>query len=162
MQQHWIPAGVCNWLDKLTRDFIWKDSASKGINLVGWHTITKPKKEGRLGVRKVRESNTAMLGKLVWELHSQHDKPWVNMLLSKYVPNRFVLEAPHRRGSPVWNSILKAMNSLKDGFKLRVGNGASSIWFTPWTPLGPLSEHVPFIEHQDLHLTIRDIYQNNS
>lgn len=161
MQLQWVLAGVCNRIDKLSRDFIWKGVSRKGIHLVGWNTITRPKKEGGLGVRKARESNTAMLGKLVWELHTQSEKPWVNMLLSKYVPNRFVLEAPPRRGSPVWNSIFKAIKALKEGFKFRVGNGTSSFWFTPWSSLGPLSSQVSFIDLQDIDLKIQDVFQHN-
>lgn len=49
---------------------------------MGWDKITKSKKEGRLGVRAVRDSNMALLGKLVWDMQQNPNKIWVSMLYS--------------------------------------------------------------------------------
>lgn len=52
----------------MTRDLIWKEKDNKGINLVGWSTVTTPKNHGGLGVGDAREPNTALFGKLVWDM----------------------------------------------------------------------------------------------
>ncbi|PNX93226.1 ribonuclease H, partial [Trifolium pratense] len=87
MQISWLPSSICSQIDMMTRKFIWKGNSNKGIHLVGWNVVTKSKEDGGLGVRLAREANTAMLGKLVWGLQQQSDKPWVHMLQDKYLHN---------------------------------------------------------------------------
>lgn len=65
MQVCWLPQSVCSHIDKISRDFIWKGSQNKGVNLVNWQKVTQPKVLGGLGIRTAREANTALLGKLV-------------------------------------------------------------------------------------------------
>lgn len=50
-------------MDKISRDFIWKD-IHKGnhIHLVNWKTIQESKAKGGLGIRKHRLMNHALLG----------------------------------------------------------------------------------------------------
>lgn len=64
MQIVWLPQFICDQIDKMIRDFIWKVNSDKGIHLVGWQTIMKPKSHGGLAIRRAREANTAMLGKI--------------------------------------------------------------------------------------------------
>lgn len=84
----------------------------------------------------------AMLGKLVWDMHCNSDKLWVQMMLKKYVREGDFLDAPLHYGSPIWNSIFKAKEDLKVGFKYRLRDGASLFWYTPWSIYGPLCNHV--------------------
>lgn len=65
MQISWLPQSVCNQIDKISRDFIWKGSQNKGVNLVNWQRVSLPKSLGGLGIRTAREANTSLLGKLV-------------------------------------------------------------------------------------------------
>jgi len=50
---------------KYARSFLWKGNKDKDVHLVGWDKIARPRKVGGLGIGRARESNTAMLGKLV-------------------------------------------------------------------------------------------------
>lgn len=102
-----------------------------------------------------------MLGKLVWDLYPQTDKLWVQMLTNKYVKRGSFLATTLHYGSPIWNSIFKAKEVLKEGFQFRVGNGESLFWYSPWTTLGPLCNHVFVVNIQDTNKQIRDIYANN-
>ena len=46
IQNIWLPQLVCDDIDKIVRNFIWnKDGVRKGINLVNWNMVTRPKKE---------------------------------------------------------------------------------------------------------------------
>ncbi|PNX93586.1 ribonuclease H, partial [Trifolium pratense] len=74
MQLNWLPSSICDYMDRISRKFLWRGTNDRGIHLVGWEKIAQPKKNGGLGIRSARESNTAMLGKLVWDIHSKKDK----------------------------------------------------------------------------------------
>lgn len=126
MQIFWLPQNICAFIDRTIRDFIWKGNNSKGLNLVNWDTVTKPKQFGGLGVRQARDSNTALLGKLVWAIQTQPNKLWVQLMQQKYIKDTNFLIETYRPGSYVWTSICKAKEVLKGGFKLWLGDGSSS------------------------------------
>lgn len=122
-----FPQNVCSLIDRATRDFIWQGNANKGLHLVDWNKISRPKKVGGLRVRAVRETNSALLSKLVWDMLSPPDKLWVKLLTKKCVKNRSFMDDSLLRGSFIWNSILKAKDALRDGFYVRIGSGESSL-----------------------------------
>ncbi|PNX92520.1 ribonuclease H, partial [Trifolium pratense] len=122
MQISWLPSSICSQIDQLTRNFIWKGNSNNGIHLVGWQSITQTKKDGGLGVRLARETNTAMLGKLVWDIQQNSNKPWVLMIQDKYLSNKIFFSTPRSYGSPIWNSISKAKLALQDGYQYRIGD----------------------------------------
>lgn len=122
MQLAWLPESICSQIDRTTRDFIWKGSSENGIHSVKWQIVTMPKRNGGLGARRAREANTAMLGKLVWDVLQQTDKLWVNLISTKYVQNHTFLQAAKTAGPPIWNAISKARIVLQDGFQFRIGH----------------------------------------
>lgn len=117
--------------------------------MVSWDKISQPKKLGGLGIRSTREANTAMLGKLVWDMHCNSHKLWVQMLSHKYVKDGCFFYTTLHYGSPIWNAIFKAKEDLKEGFQFRVGNGESFFWYSPWTVMGPLCHQVFAVNIQD-------------
>lgn len=46
MQLNWFPSSVCSQIDRMANNFVWKGSADKGVHLVSWEKITRPKTEG--------------------------------------------------------------------------------------------------------------------
>lgn len=68
---------------------------------------------------------------------------------------------PHKHGSPIWNSIMKAKSALRDGFQFRVGNDESLFWYTPWTSYGNLCDHVIYVDIHEIDIKIKDLYFNN-
>lgn len=127
MQVAWIPQAICSQKDKLTCNFLWKGSDEKSINLVGWETIARSKKAGGLGVRISRFENTAMLGKLVWDIHQKSNKLWVEVVRSKYLGTNHILDIPSKNGSVTWNAIMKTRDAMREGFVFRLGDGSSSL-----------------------------------
>ncbi|KAK2378521.1 hypothetical protein QL285_066416 [Trifolium repens] len=162
MQISWLPAGICSQIDKMTRKFIWQGTSNKGIHLVGWHHITKAKKDGGLGVRTTRDANTSMLGKLVWDIQQGANKPWVKMIQDKYLQAKPFLTSTKTYGSHVWNSIYKAKEVLKDGYRFKIGDGNSLFWYSPWLYNDPLCKFVDFVAIQDTQTRIKDIFFDDS
>lgn len=76
----WLPSSVCEHLDRYAHNFLWKGNKDKGVHLVGWDKITRPLKAGGLAIRRACESNTAMLGKLVRNIHCNSNKLRVSLL----------------------------------------------------------------------------------
>ncbi|GAU27562.1 hypothetical protein TSUD_29940 [Trifolium subterraneum] len=63
-------------------------------------------------------------------------------------------------GSAISNALAKALNMLRDGFTLKIGDGNSSFWYDPWVIKDKLSSVVPFVDIHDTSLRIRDVWDN--
>ena len=162
MQINWLPQNICDSIDQTTRNFIWKGTNNKGIHLVNWKKITSPKHQGGLGIRKARDTNTCLLGKLVWDMVQSTNKLWVSLLSDKYTSGQSMLHATtNSSSSPSWSSIIKAKNILRNGYFWRTGAGTSSFWFQEWSPHGLIGSFVPIIDIHDIHLTVRDVFTSN-
>ena len=80
-----IPQKVINRLVKLQRNFLWGgDQDNKKIPWVKWDIVCLPKCEGGLGIKDIAKFNTALLGKWIWALASDHQQLWVRIINSKY------------------------------------------------------------------------------
>ena len=65
MQYFQLPCTTSRQIDKISRDFFWKNSNSlRGFPMVFWGKICRPKKSGGLGLRKMEVINSAFLSKL--------------------------------------------------------------------------------------------------
>lgn len=160
MQLNWFPSSVCVQIDKIANNFIWKGSSGKGIHLVSWDKITRPRKDGGKDFRPARDSNITLLGKLVWDMKMNRDKLWVSLLYHKYVKyGDFLLCPSSSYGSFIWRSIVKAKGILKEGYHFRIGK--SLFWYAPWTPFGPLCNSMLAIDIHDTQLQIKDLYDQN-
>nr|KYP64300.1 Putative ribonuclease H protein At1g65750 family [Cajanus cajan] len=129
MQSLWLPQAVCSKIDQACRRMLWtKPDNTRFWSPVSWEVVTQPKELGGLGVREARRVNVSLLGKLVWDMLSAPQKPWVHLLSNLYLHGDSILCAQTRRGaSPIWSSIIKALPSLREGFQPHLGSGASSL-----------------------------------
>lgn len=57
-----------------------KEKEKKKIHTMSWGKITRPKKEGGLGLSEARPKNLALLAKLNWEMHVEKDQAWAKFL----------------------------------------------------------------------------------
>jgi frataxin-like iron-binding protein CyaY len=163
MQIAWLPQNICDSIDQASRNFIWKNANNKGIHLVSWKKMTKPKKLGGLGLRSARDANICLLGKLVWDILQSKDKLWVNIFSHRYDAGIKILQASDKQGSShIWSSIIRAKAILREGFTWRVGSGSSSFWFCPWSVIVCFSKLVPYIDIHDLQLTVKDVINSNN
>lgn len=90
MQCSALPAKVLTNVDKLSRKFLWGSSKNKKkLHLVGSSKITKPKKEGGLGIQAAKAKSIALLAKLNWRLATEPNSLWAKVLTQKYrTPSR--------------------------------------------------------------------------
>jgi len=163
MQINWLPQNICDNIDQVTHNFIWKGNNNKGTHLVNWKKIASPKQNGGLGIRAAREANTSLLGKLVWNLVQKTDKLWVNLLSNNYTSGLDFLfyDSARHNSSPTWSSIIRAKNVLRDGYVWRAGSGNTSFWYSNWSSLGTLGSQVPYVDIHDIHLSVHDVITNN-
>ncbi|XP_039002873.1 uncharacterized protein LOC120129447 [Hibiscus syriacus] len=85
MQTSYLPKGVCEEIERLTRNFIWGHSDEKrGINLVSWDRICMPIEQGGLGVQRIVTQNEAFLMRLGYKLLTNEKQLWARVLRTKY------------------------------------------------------------------------------
>jgi len=135
MQCFQLPASVSDKLDRINREFFWKNSSSrKGIPLIAWDKICYPKKFGGLGLRKTAAVNLAFLAKLAWKFLTTPGNLWVQMISAKYGnPDRFFTCKTRQSDSWVWKCILRLRPFIKQGLRWKLGNGKSiNFWTDAW------------------------------
>jgi len=135
MQCYKLPSRITDHLDRIHRDFFWKNSSSdKGLPLIAWDKICRPKTLGGLGLRKTAAVNTAFLAKLGWKVLTQPDNVWVQQMRAKYgAPDHFFEARPKPADSWVWKCLLRLRPFIKRGIRWKVGNGQSiKFWTDNW------------------------------
>ncbi|XP_019164336.1 PREDICTED: uncharacterized protein LOC109160503 [Ipomoea nil] len=113
MQSMYLPKGVCDTIERRIRQFIWKEN----IHLVNWETITKPKEQGGVGLRRLREMNLAFLTKLGWRLHTEKENLWAKVVLAKYMhgTSEDCNYTKKKACSNLWRGICEAQPILSEG-----------------------------------------------
>nr|KYP65031.1 Transposon TX1 uncharacterized [Cajanus cajan] len=92
MKSLWLPQAVCNRIDQVCRRMLWaKADNTRFWSPVSWDVVTQSKELGGLGVREARRVNVSLLGKLVWDLLSDPQKPWVQLLSNLYLHGDSIL-----------------------------------------------------------------------
>ena len=76
-----MPQKVVADIDRLFRNYLWKDS----VHLVRWNIINLPTEKGGLGLLSIRK-NTALLAKWIWRYHHEEKALWRNLIKAKYTP----------------------------------------------------------------------------
>jgi len=87
MQCFQLPKTTARNINRISRNFFWQNyDDCKGLPLISWDKICRPKKAGVLGLRKMEPVNSAFLSKLIWKLfHGQ--SLWVEQMKAKYSIN---------------------------------------------------------------------------
>ncbi|XP_057443884.1 uncharacterized protein LOC130736046 [Lotus japonicus] len=164
MQAFWLPRSITHKIDQMMRGFIWsKHAGQRGWHLINWQTVTSAKEDGGLGIKCMDDFNTALLGKAVWQLSDVSPKLWVQALTHKYLKDTSIFSAGNRsNSSPIWRGILRARDQLAEGFKYRIGDGSSSVWYHDWSGKGKIAEQIPFVHISDTNLQLRDLIVENN
>jgi len=143
MQTAKLPRSLCDDLDRKFRRFLWGGNAEqRKIHNVCWDVVTKIKECGGLGLRSMRQVNTAFMMKLGWRLLTEQGSLWSRVLRSKYCKGRCDLDMFQEKSnvSNAWRGILDGVPLLRQGTRVELGNGKhTSFWHHNWALNKPLS-----------------------
>ncbi|PKI68027.1 hypothetical protein CRG98_011623 [Punica granatum] len=109
-------------------------------------SMTLPKDRGGLGLRRMREFNQALLGKVRWKFVTRPTDLWACVLSHKY-PNRVNLDnslVAKPTDSWLWRGICISWNSVRHGMAWQLRGGQRTrFWLDTWVPgSGPLIDKV--------------------
>ncbi|XP_061352790.1 uncharacterized protein LOC133297639 [Gastrolobium bilobum] len=133
MQNNVLPVHVCNDIEKMQRNFIWRDEESKRkAHYVAWEQMCQPKECGGLGIINLRLQNEAFMHKLAWLIVNDHNSLWVQVLLGKYGrkvdPNRSLIAK--KSDSILWKNICLARSKISQQLEWVIRNGKSVFFWT--------------------------------
>ncbi|XP_042484804.1 uncharacterized protein LOC122065079 [Macadamia integrifolia] len=123
---YWWPSSLLATMERWMQNFIWTGEVeSTRAITVKWNTLCKPKDEGGLGIRKLRDSNKAMLCKMVWRI--KHGKSNA----SSFLRARFVKKdgkfSKGSRSSSIALGIQKSWDFVSEYESWVIGNDGSSL-----------------------------------
>uniref|UniRef100_A0A2N9F7H7 Reverse transcriptase domain-containing protein n=1 Tax=Fagus sylvatica TaxID=28930 RepID=A0A2N9F7H7_FAGSY len=149
MQCCLIPSKTCAELDKLNRNFLWGDSsAKKKLHLIKWDSVSRPKEEGGLGIKRSRCRNKVLLAKRLWDFCLGSVENWAVALRNKYSPTRSRV----CRKSISWKSLQQATPICDKGMGHLIQNGRTiKFWTDNWQNLGSIRNLIsgPLLQHEE-------------
>ena len=102
------PVTVCKSITRIQRRFLWGWGKEKeSISWVSWKVLCKPREEGGLGLRDIRNFNSALLAKWRWHLILEEKGRWKDLLASKYGSVLEVSHIPVKLQSWWWRDLFK-------------------------------------------------------
>ncbi|KAL0444505.1 UNVERIFIED_CONTAM: putative mitochondrial protein [Sesamum latifolium] len=120
-----IPEGTLKDLEWMMAKFFWHGGGESKIHWIAWHKLCRSKEDGGLDIRRLKETNCALLAKQAWRV-----------AMHKYFPNSnfFIAEGTYSPSS-TWSSIARTRDLLMAGLRWRIGNGDSvPVVGVPWLP----------------------------
>lgn len=167
MQTCRIPRTTCDELDRKVRRFLWVGTnTERKSHLVARATVTRHSGEGGLGIRALRDLNSAFMAKLGWRLIHEPKSLWVGILRHKYCKGRMEVQAFESRPRPsnAWKGISESKLILQKCLTHYVGDGKQTcFWTHRWVAKRPLVEVVtrplPMQEQQKM---VGDYWESGS
>jgi len=167
MQSARLPRSVCDSLDKRIRRFLWGGTTlARKTHLVAWNTVIKEKESGGLGIRSMRQLNSAFLMKLGWRLKTEPATLWTRLLREKYCQRRDPEVSTGRVAScsNAWRGIMETMDFTNKGMGAIIGDGRQTeFWNHKWLDGKVLLNYTLHpIPDEQRHYTIRDYWDQNN
>ncbi|KAL0404252.1 UNVERIFIED_CONTAM: putative ribonuclease H protein [Sesamum radiatum] len=120
-------------------------SSGRGYAKMSWLRICSPKKEGRLGIRRVLHLNQALMLKQVWRILQEDEQSiWVQWVLIHRLRTQTMWVYHSSTATWCWKKLLKLNTLLLPGLEYRIGDGRKfRLWIDLWHPRGPLIRCFP-------------------
>ena len=120
-----LPSSCLKEIERLCSAFLWSGPELNHKKAkVAWSDLYRPKQEGGLGLRKLKETNNVSCLKLIWRLLSSNSM-WVNWV-KKYLIGKgsiWTVRENTQSGSWMWKKILKCRETAKRMYKVEVKDG---------------------------------------
>ncbi|KAF5201766.1 RNA-directed DNA polymerase (reverse transcriptase)-related family protein, partial [Thalictrum thalictroides] len=125
------------------RNFLWSgDPTQRRAITLKWESVCKPREEGGLGIRKLRELNLSLLMKLAWQLLEQKTN-WSKFMTAKF-KNKKGNWVNYHKSTLTWGGIKWALQEMKPYIGWIVGDGTSiDLWRDSWVGQA-ISDRVQF------------------
>lgn len=141
-----LPASCLKEIEKLCAAFLWsgpKLNTSKAK--IAWTEVCKPKLEGGLGIKPLKEANTVSCLKVIWRILTAKNSLWVRWIHVYLIRKGsfWTVKESSQLGSWMWKKILKYRERAKAFYRVSVKSGKqASFWHESWSPLGCLIDYV--------------------
>ncbi|KAG7541478.1 Reverse transcriptase zinc-binding domain [Arabidopsis thaliana x Arabidopsis arenosa] len=149
-----IPRDCIKEINTICSAFLWSGPELNTRKAkVSWDDICKPKQEGGLGLRSLKEANDVSILKLIWRVISNEDSLWVKWSKVNLLKQEsfWSIKTNTSLGSWMWKKLLKHRENAKPFCKVEVKNGAlTSFWFDNWSGMGSLMDKTGPRGHIDL------------
>lgn len=101
-------------------------------HLIVWKDISKPKRNGGLGIQRIRDANKALLYKWLWRFGHENGSLWREVIASKYgLVNAWETRSPSSlHGVSCWKEIMQFLGKFKGAVRVEVGSGRGTHFWT--------------------------------
>ncbi|KAJ4979574.1 hypothetical protein NE237_010354 [Protea cynaroides] len=130
-----LPSKTIKALESLFASFLWSEPDGKSkMHLVSWKRICKPKFEGGMDIKRIKDMNKAKKFKLIWHIASGKDNLWMDWVKKTYLQVDSIRTVKSTSScSWVWRAILMHRQQFSEKFIIKVGNGGfGRLWLDPW------------------------------
>ena len=141
-----IPPPVAKAFDGLRRAFLWAavERLSGAQCLVAWDAVCRPKAEGGLGIKSLKDQNRCLLVKLLHRLHAGDESPWARWVWQMVGDRPLSGLTSRRLPGAHWGSLCVLVPLYRSVSQVCVGNGERcAFWLDPWLPSGPICSGMP-------------------
>ncbi|XP_074314233.1 uncharacterized protein LOC141649441 [Silene latifolia] len=113
-----IPKSVIKRIEAICKNFLWDGSSEyHKVPLVAWETVTLPKNEGGLGIKRALTWNYATIGKLVDWVYTKSDRLWIKWVHQLYIKDKdWHNYSPPSDAAWAWKNICKIKEMMKNGY----------------------------------------------
>lgn len=100
------------------------------ISLVAWDKVTKPKRNGGLGIKNLHHFNLALLAKMVWQWVQVRRPQWMQLIR---LENQAKRPWDLSNATVFWRNLRGALTIFYDSIVFRLGKGTHiSFWEDNW------------------------------
>lgn len=153
-----IPTHTIKELESPMRKFLWGTlDKDRYLSMVAWSKICMDVDEGGLGIRNLQLFNEALVLKLVWEMASNSEKLWTQVMRAKYCSRGGFWGVKSKRdASELWRNMQDLKHFFRDGIEWKVGEGKqiqaiSQLWYQAWEDTQPRTNRQKELMVSDLY-----------
>ncbi|XP_022041315.1 uncharacterized protein LOC110943892 [Helianthus annuus] len=153
------PVKVIDKIESMMKKILWAGSSNGNkVYWVAWETVCTTKKDGGLGVSRLKDVNAALIAKWVWRFKVEKDALWRNVVEQIHEGRGNWDMLPVKRGiSGCWKTIVNFVENMKiQGMQIqqlvrcKVGSGESArFWTDLWIGSEVLKKRWPCLYKHD-------------
>ncbi|WOL00852.1 hypothetical protein Cni_G09565 [Canna indica] len=137
----WVNSKTINRFQSLAKNYLWNSKANKkSLHLMGWDKIMLKKGIGGLGIKDLGILKLSIHAKKILPFLNKDKSLWARILNKRYEDYHPWFYRNVNKFSWHFKCLYEAILVLRDGLRMRVGNGAKiNLWRDPWlssTPIG--------------------------